>query len=300
MATIPFSGAVPLSAAVPFDASHLTLNTKWTLNSGYDVPVLGYGTYLTPANMAAEAVSQAIGFGFRLIDCAAYYANEAEVVEGMKRSGIPRDELFFTSKAPPPNNYNLTRSALDRTLEATGLSYLDLYLIHTPAGTREDRIGSWKALVEAVEQHKVRSIGVSNFELKHLEELEAWMKETEAKEGKAKAGILSVLQVELHPWVNMTDVVNWGFKRGIQLQGWSPLVRAERFNETVLQELGRKHNKSPAQILLRWSLQQGYTPLPKAVQPRHMAENVDIFDFQLDSEDMARLVTGVHAPYSGN
>ncbi|KAM5354549.1 hypothetical protein ACJ41O_001196 [Fusarium nematophilum] len=231
--------------------------------------------------MAAEAVRQAIQFGFRLIDCATYYANEAEV-------------------APPPNNYNLTKSALDRTLEVTGLSYLDLYLIHTPAGTREDRIGSWKALIEAVEQKKVRSIGVSNFELEHLEELEAWMQETEAKEGKAKAGTLSVLQVELHPWVNMTDVVNWGFERGIQLQGWSPLVRAERFNETVLQNLTRKHTKSPAQILLRWSLQQGYTPLPKAVQPRHMAENVNIFDFELDSKDMARLVTGVHAPWSGN
>lgn len=210
--------------------------------------------------MTAEAVNHAISYGFRMIDCATYYGNEAEVADGMRRSGIPRDELFLTSKLMPPNNYTGAKAAVDRSLQATGLSYLDLYLIHTPAGTRDDRIGAWQALAEAVEEHKVRSIGVSNFELHHLEDLESWINQTEASQGKGKAGVLSVLQVELHPWVSQSDVVNWAFQRGIRAEGWSPLVRAERFNETILQSVSKKHSRSPAQVLLRWSLQQVMSP----------------------------------------
>ncbi|CAG9988897.1 unnamed protein product [Clonostachys byssicola] len=299
MAVVPFHVTGPFTTFA-YNPPALSLNTTWTLNSGYEAPVIGYGTYLIPENITAQAVGQAIQYGFRHIDCATYYGNEAQVAIAMNQSGIPRQDLFFTSKAPPPNNYNRTKNALERTLEVTGLDYLDLYLIHTPDGTREDRLGSWKALAEAVEQKKVRSIGVSNFELDQLEELEAWIKETEKKEGKTKAGTLSVIQVEMHPWVNQTDVVDWSFQRNIQVQGWSPLVRAERFNETMLQNLAKKHSKSPAQILLRWSLQKGYTPLPKAVQPRHMEENIDVFNFELDSMDMAVLFTGVDEPYSGN
>ena len=137
----------------------------------------------------------------------------------MHKSGIPRAEIFFTSKVPPKDiSYEGARKAVETTLQKTGLSYIDLYLLHAPYGGKSGRLGAWKALAEAVEDGKVRSIGVSNFGVHHLEELEAWMKETELKEGKAKAGVLSVNQIELHPWLARPDIVGWCKERGVILE----------------------------------------------------------------------------------
>lgn len=190
-----------------------------------------------------------------------------------------------------------------------------MYLLHAPYGGKEGRLGAWKALVEAVESGKVRSIGVSNYGVHHLDELEEWQKSVEAKEGKGKGGVLSVNQVELHPWLARPDIVKWCEARGILLevyfllclfsilrcstnkwQAYSPLVRGERMEEPILTSLAKKYNKTGAQILLRWSLQMGFSPLPKSVTISRIEENADLYDFELTKEDMETLDTGEYAP----
>jgi diketogulonate reductase-like aldo/keto reductase len=199
-------------------ASKLNINSKYKMNSGYEIPVLGYGVYQTPADVAEEVVEYALKTGYRHVDSATVYRNEAPSAAGMKKSGIPRSELFFTSKVPPRNiNYTDARKCVDETLRKTGLDYVDLYLLHAPYGGKEGRLGAWKALVEAVDQGKVRSIGVSNYGVHHLDELEAWMKEREA-EKKGSGGVLSVNQVELHPWLARADIADWCEERGVLLE----------------------------------------------------------------------------------
>lgn len=174
----------------------------------------------------------------------------------MKKSGIPREQLFFTSKVSPRDiNYKAAVQSIDATLQKTGLDYVDLYLLHAPYGGKEGRLGAWKALTEAVEAGKVKSIGVSNYGVHHLDELEAYMKETEQKEGKGKGGVLSVNQVELHPWLARPDIVKWCESRGVLLEAYCPLVRGDRMEEPTLKGLAKRYNKTPAQILIRWSLQ---------------------------------------------
>jgi diketogulonate reductase-like aldo/keto reductase len=190
----------------------------------------------------------------------------------MKNSGISRDQLFFTSKVPPRDvSYKGAAKCIDETLKKTGLDYVDLYLLHAPYGGKTGRLGAWKALTEAVEAGKVKSIGVSNYGVHHLDELEAYMKERES-EGKGKGGVLSVNQVELHPWLARPDIVGWCKERGVllevysgsptfyfadakQLQAYSPLVRGDRMNDQRLTSLAKKYSKTPAQILIRWSMQ---------------------------------------------
>jgi diketogulonate reductase-like aldo/keto reductase len=164
-------------------------------------------------------VLHALKVGYRHVDSATVYRNEEPSAAGMKKSNIPRDQLFFTSKVPPRDmSYKAAAKCVDTTLRKTGLDYVDLYLLHAPYGGKEGRLGAWKALAEAVEAGKVRSIGVSNYGVHHLEELEEWIKETETKEGKGKGGVLSVNQVELHPWLARPDIVKWCEKRGVLLE----------------------------------------------------------------------------------
>jgi diketogulonate reductase-like aldo/keto reductase len=200
-------------------AKKLDLDTNYRLNSGYEIPILGFGVYQTPASVAEDVVSHALEVGYRHVDSATAYRNEASSASGMKRTGLPREKLFFTSKVSPRSmSYVQAAASVDETLKKTGLEYVDLYLLHAPYGGKEGRLGAWKALVEAVEAGKVRSIGVSNYGVHHLEELERWMKDTEAREGKGKGGVLSVNQVELHPWLARPDIVQWCEKRGVILE----------------------------------------------------------------------------------
>ena len=179
--------------------SKLSLDSKYRLPSGYDIPVLGYGVYQTPADIASDVVQHAIKSGYRHIDSAVAYRNEEASADGIKKSGLPRSELFFTTKIPAREmTYENSKKHIENTLKVTGFDYVDLYLLHAPYGGKEDRIGSWKALVEGVEAGKIRSIGVSNYGVHHLDELEAYIKSTEEKEGKGKGGVLSVNQIELH------------------------------------------------------------------------------------------------------
>ncbi|KAF2263031.1 Aldo/keto reductase [Lojkania enalia] len=277
--------------------SKLTLSSTYRMPSGFDIPVLGYGVYQTPANIASDVVQHAVKVGYRHVDSAVGYRNEAATADGLKKSGIPRDQLFFTTKIPPRQmNYENSKWHIENTLKITGLEYVDLYLLHAPYGGKENRIGAWKALVEGVEAGKIRSIGVSNFGVHHLDELEAWIKSTEEKEGKGKGGVLSVNQIELHPWLARKDIVGWCKERGVVVEAYSPLVQATRLDDPLIVPLAKKYGKTPSQVLLRWSLQQGFVPLPKSVTKSRIEENADIYDFELTDEEMRKLDTGVYEP----
>jgi diketogulonate reductase-like aldo/keto reductase len=233
------------------------------------------------------------------IDSAASYRNEAQCGKAIRNSGIPRSEIFFTSKIPSRRlSYEKTKGQVEDTLRETGLDYIDLMLIHAPYGGREARKGAWKALVEAQEDGKIRSLGISNYGVHHLDEMEIYMKELEEERGKGKAGVIDVGQWELHPWLSHPDIVQWCQKRRIVLEAWSPLVRGQRMSEKVLKPLMEKHKKTAAQVLLRWSLQKGFVPLPKSVSPSRIEENANVFDFELTAEDMGSLDTGEYAPCS--
>ena len=198
----------------------------------------------------------------------------------------------------PPRDISYTgaKNSVSESLQKTGFSYIDLILLHAPFGGRENRIGAWRALVEAVKTGKVRSIGVSNYGTHHLQELEAWMSETESKEGKGKAGVLSVNQVELHPWLARPDIAKWCFDRGVVAQAWGPLARATRMGESVVQKIAKETGKTEAQVLVRWSLQKGFVPLPKSVNEERIKANCDVFDFKLAEDDMKSLDMGTYEP----
>lgn len=236
--------------------STLSIDTKYRMPSGYEIPALGYGVYQTPAAECAEVVEHALKNGYRHVDSAVAYRNEQPSAEGMKASGIAREELFFTTKIPPKDmNYENSKNHIENTLKITGFDYVDLYLLHSPYGGKENRIGAWKALVEGVEAGKIRSIGVSNYGVHHLDELEAYIKETESSEGKGKGGVISINQVELHPWLARPDIVNWCKQRGILCEAYCPIVRATRNDDPLLAPLAKKYRKTPSQVLIRWSLQ---------------------------------------------
>lgn len=195
-----------------------------------------------------------------------------------------------------PLGYDNTHILVDRAIEQTELSYLDLVLIHSPYGGPENRKGAWKALVECVEAGKVRSIGVSNYGVHHLEELESYIKELEAERGQGKGGVISVGQWEVHPWLQRSDITSWCSKRGIVVEAYCPIVRGERMEEPKVKALAQKYNKTGAQILLRWSLQKGFVPLVKTVTPARVAENAGLYDFELTDADVADLATEEYSP----
>ncbi|ETN47184.1 uncharacterized protein HMPREF1541_01375 [Cyphellophora europaea CBS 101466] len=261
------------------------INTKYKLNSGHEIPVLGYGVYQTPASEAESVTQHAFRTGYRHVDSARAYRNESPVAAAMRASNLPRSSIFFTSKIPPRDQtYEAARQSIAATFAETGLEYVDLYLIHAPYGGRDGRLGVWRALREAQKEGKVRSIGVSNYGVHHLTELEEFIRE-QGDEGAR----IDVGQWEVHPWLPRDDIVKWCRERGVVVEAYSPVVRGTRSEEPVLQEIGKKHGKSWAQVLLRWSLQKGYVPLPKSVTPKRIEDNADIYDFELDESDMNNL-----------
>ncbi|EED16102.1 aldo-keto reductase (AKR), putative [Talaromyces stipitatus ATCC 10500] len=274
-------------------ARQLSLSSSFKLNSGYEIPLLGFGVYQTPPSDTSAAVQEAIKAGYRHIDSAAFYQNEAACADGMLKSGIPREEVFFTTKVPPNSiSYEAAKREIGKSLrEVSQLKYIDLVLLHAPYGGREGRLGGWRALVEAVEAGTVRSIGVSNYGVHHLEELENYIKDTDAKQGKGKGGTLSVNQIELHPWLQRKEIIDWCQKRGVLVEAWAPLAQANRWNDPSLRDIVKRTGKTEAQILLRWSLQKGFSPLPKSVTPSRIVENTKVFDFVLSDSEMASLET---------
>jgi diketogulonate reductase-like aldo/keto reductase len=248
-------------------------------------------------------VSEALQVGYRHVDSAAAYKNEAPCGSAIRSfaassGSVPRSDIFFTSKVRSKDmGYDSAKAQVDATLKETELGYIDLMLLHAPYGGSAARKGAWKALVEAVEAGKVRSIGVSNYGVHHLDELEQHISELEAERGgKGKGGVLSVGQWEVHPWLPRNDIVEWSKTRGVAIEAYCPLVRGERWDEPVLQALSKKYGKTGAQILLRWSLQKGYLPLPKSATNSRIRENAEVYDFELSDEDMAQLETKEYAP----
>lgn len=225
------------------------------------------------------------------------YRNEKPSAAAIHKSKIPRDQIFFTSKIPPRSlSYKTTVAQVDESLKLTGLDYIDLILIHAPYGGTASRNGAWKALVEAQEAGKVRSIGVSNYGVHHLDELEAYIKELESERGVGKGGKIDVGQWEVHPWLARKDITDWCAARNVVVEAYSPLVRGQKMDDPILTTLVKKHGKTAAQILVRWSLQKGFVPLPKSVTPSRIVENADVYDFELDAEDMKSLETGKYEP----
>ncbi|KAF2165636.1 hypothetical protein M409DRAFT_67031 [Zasmidium cellare ATCC 36951] len=257
------------------------------LASGHSMPVIGYGTYETTPEITSSVVSQALASGYNLIDTAAFYANERSCGHAITHSTTPRSQIFLTTKlAPNKMGRDAAAAAINASLHELGLEYIDLYLIHAPFGNPETRNGSWEALAQAVVEGKVRSIGVSNYGVRHLEELERFR---ETLPEKLRSVPISVAQYELHPWMGRGEIVKYAAEHNIVLQAFGPVVVGKKAEDSTLKAIAAKHGKTWAQVLVRWSLQKGFTPLPKSVTEERIRENVDVFDFELDGEDLERL-----------
>lgn len=248
-----------------------------TLHNGVQMPWFGLGVYKVENSEAIQAVKAALKAGYRSIDTAAYYQNEEGVGIGIKEAGIPREELFITSKVwNSDQGYDSTIKAFEASLKRLGLDYLDLYLIHWPVKGKYKE--TWKALEKIYKEGKVRAIGVSNFHIHHLQDL---LQEAEIKP--------MVNQVEFHPRLTQKELRQYCKEQGIQFEAWSPLMRGQLFDNDVLREIGKKYNKTPAQVILRWDLQHEVVTIPKSVNEQRIIENASIFDFKLTKEEMDRI-----------
>lgn len=246
-----------------------------TLSNGIEMPMLGFGTNTLRGAIGVQSVSDAISVGYRLIDTAHIYGNEESVGEGIKQSGINREELFVTSKLWVDDaGYESTKKAFQTSLDKLDMEYLDLYLIHRPRG---DIKGTWKAMEALYEEGKIKAIGVSNFSPKQLEELMTY------------ATIKPMVnQIETHVFFQQGNSYDYLKKSGIQMEAWSPFAagRNDVFNNQILADIGKSYGKSNAQVSLRWHFQRGIVAIPRSRQKAHMIENLDIFDFELSESDM--------------
>jgi 2,5-diketo-D-gluconate reductase A len=246
------------------------------LNNGIEMPILGFGVFQIPdANECEKCVIDAIEVGYRSIDTAASYQNEQAVGNAIKNSGIERKKLFITTKLwVQDNGYENTKKAFQKSLDRLQLDYLDLYLIHQPYG---DVFGSWRAMEELYEAGKVRAIGVSNFQPDRVIDLMMFNKIFPA-----------INQVETHPFQQQTDNQAFLQENNVQIESWGPFAEGKNdiFKNELLVSLATKYNKSIAQIILRWLTQRGVVVIPKSVRKERMAENFNVFDFELDATDM--------------
>ncbi len=248
------------------------------LNNGVEMPVLGFGVYQVDEAICERCVSEALAAGYRSIDTAAAYMNERAVGRAVCRSGIPRGELFITTKLWVQDaGYESAKRAFAASLERLQLDYLDLYLIHQPFG---DVYGAWRAMEELYREGKVRAIGVSNFQPDRLVDL---ILHNEV--------VPAVNQIETHPFCQQAEEAGIMARYGVQAEAWAPFAegRNNLFGNEVLTDLAAKHRKSVAQVVLRWLIQRGIVVIPKSVHKERMAENIDVFDFTLPPEDMARI-----------
>ncbi len=255
-----------------------TLTSTARLNNGVKMPYLGLGVYLAgPGAEAQNAIRYALEAGYRHIDTAKIYGNERDVGIALKKSGIPREEIFVTTKLwNSDHGYDETIRACQESLMTLGLSYVDLYLIHWPE--EELRIETWKAMITLQEEGKCRAVGVSNYTIRHLEELLA-----------DSPVVPTVNQVEFSPFLYQKDLLDFCRTNGIQLEAYAPLTRRQRLNHSTITSIAAKYGKTAAQIMIRWSLQHDVVVIPKSVNQRRIYENADVFDFEISSEDMALL-----------
>lgn len=247
-----------------------------TLNDGVAIPTLGFGTWQLPPDRVADVLGAAIGAGYRHFDTAHAYLNEAAIGPYL-RDHLPRDEFFLTSKLwNNQHGYDSAMRAFDGTMERLGLEVLDLYLIHWPVPMEDRYVESWKAMIRLQKDGRIRSIGVSNFEKEHIERL---VDET--------GTVPSVNQIELHPRFQQAEARAHHAEMGIAIESWSPLGQGNMMTNDTLVKIAAKHGKSAAQVMLRWHLDQELIVIPRSKTPANIRANTDVFDFTLDTEDMA-------------
>jgi 2,5-diketo-D-gluconate reductase A len=254
---------------------------KVILNNGVEMPILGFGVFqMTDPKECEQAVYDALMAGYRLIDTAASYQNEKEVGQALKRSGVPREELFITTKLwVQDTGYENTKKAFAKSLERLQLDYIDLYLIHQPFG---DVYGSWRAMEELYHEGKIKAIGVSNFYADRLVDL---ITHNEV--------VPAVNQVETHPFNQQIESAQLMKENNVQIESWAPFAEGKNdiFQNEILVSIAEKHNKSVAQVILRWLTQRGVVVIPKSVRKERIIENFNIFDFELGQEDMEKITT---------
>jgi 2,5-diketo-D-gluconate reductase A len=250
-----------------------------TFNDGRSIPQIGLGVWQTPNDTAVTAVKVALDAGYRHIDTAAIYGNEEGVGEGIRTSGVAREDIFLTTKVwNDDQGFDETLRAMDQSLAKLGTDYVDLYLIHWPSAFRGKYVETWKALVRLREEGKARSIGVSNFEGTYIDEL------IEA------TGVTPALnQIQLHPRFQQSAMRAKHEALGVVTQSWSPLGQGQMLADPVIAEIAARHGKSPAQVIIRWHLDLGLVVIPKSVTPSRIVENFDVFDFALSDEDKAAI-----------
>ncbi|WP_030689692.1 aldo/keto reductase [Streptomyces globisporus] len=247
-----------------------------TLNNGVEIPQLGFGVFQVPDDETTAAVASALEAGYRSIDTAAIYGNETGVGRALAASGLPREELFVTTKLwNADQGYDSTLRAFDDSLAKLGLDHVDLYLIHWPAPARDLYRDSWRALERLAEEGRIRAAGVSNFQPAHLRRL---------MDGTAL--IPAVNQVELHPGLQQTGLRAFHAEHGIATEAWSPLAQGAVLGDPAIAAIAARYDKSPAQVVIRWHLQLGNVVIPKSVAPARIRENFDVFDFALTDEEM--------------
>lgn len=256
-----------------------------SLNTGERMPVVGAGVYQVPPGVEARRVVQeALSIGYRHIDTAQAYRNEADVGRALKESGIPREEIFLTTKLSPSNaGAALARSSLIESLRKLETDYVDLYLIHWPVhGTRA---ASWKTMEALAKEGLCRSIGVSNYAVRHLQELE-----------EVADTVPAVNQVEFHPFLYQRPLLEYCTSHHIQLEAYAPLARAERISDPAIAQVARETGHTPAQVMLRWGIQHGLVVIPKSMHETRLRENFDVFDFTLDRTQV-QMLDSLHEEY---
>jgi len=250
-----------------------------TLADGNRIPQLGLGVYKVEDATAARIVEGAIDAGYRHVDTAKLYFNEAGVGAGVRAAGIPRDEIFVTTKVwNDDQGYDESLRAFDASLALLGMDYVDLYLIHWPAPKQDRYVDTWRALEAIKRDGRARSIGVSNFNAPHLEKLLANSQESPV-----------INQVEVQPWLQQRALRDFDAAHGIVTEAWSPLARGRAIGDPTLEAIGAKHGKSSAQVVLRWHIEQGLVVIPKSNSIERIRENSQVFDFELDDSDLAAI-----------
>lgn len=282
-------------------ASTLSINSTFDLpNSQYKIPKIGFGVYLSPKDVCVKSCKKAFEVGYRHIDTAQYYANEEQVGQALADSGLPRKEIYITSKilSPGEDVESTYRKIVDSVEKLAGKDgYADLFLIHSPNGGKEARKTMWLALKKAKQQGKVRDIGVSNYGIHHIDEIATF----DSKDALPAVNQIEVCQTrrqvvheanklhQLHPWCQQREIVDYCKRRNIVIEAYCPIVRNEKANDETLTSIAKKHNKEPNQVLIRWSLQKDFVPLPKSDTPSRIMSNADVYGFELDEDDMAKL-----------
>ncbi|MFD7921003.1 aldo/keto reductase [Streptomyces sp. NPDC059740] len=250
-----------------------------TLNNGVTMPQLGFGVFQVPDEETTAAVTHALESGYRSIDTAAIYGNESGVGRALAASGLPRQDLFVTTKLwNEDQGYDTTLSAFDTSLARLGLEYVDLYLIHWPTPARDRYLETWRALERILADGRARAIGVSNFQPHHLQRL------------LDHSGVVpAVNQVEAHPGLQQRELREFHTRHGVVTEAWSPLAQGAVLSYEAVTDIAARHGQTPAQVVLRWHLQLGNVVIPKSVTPARIRENLDVFGFTLDESEMAAL-----------